>query len=670
MTPVVLEPDPVAPGTAIVLDPAEVASDRVELELNGGAIRVTPDGLDWGDAAIEQYMAEQARGQLPVDFRVPNRQIVIPLLLGATAAADLPTCKQQLQAKVALIQREGGWLKRGNGLYADITGATLKMPDRYGFVGVETDVVLTLEALPDFYGDEAFFTAAAGTAGDAELVFTVAGVDGDYPARTRIVVTNGSQRQRGLIGAIRSRYYSADDTAACAYEAEDMTPLDAAVTAALAGAHGSGSNTVKHASLSQQWTAVLGLDRGGDALTHRGTYRVWARCYTTAATPPRARLVWEVGDLLQPEENDPQRLPVTDGFALVNLGEVRLDAAPAGAHRWLGQIQAAADIDGDDIWIDKIWLFNADEAYFELSAPAVTTEGLVTYYARDGFTGTTAGSNLTGRTPPLGSAWITSGATGDFQFLDEDTGDEGVARAVAGTRYAVLGSSRTDQQVLADVAIPGAATPPAGGALARFTDANNHLRLTVSTTIGFTTRTTITLTKVVAGTPTELDSRNVSGGAYKLRLSVTATGAVTAIADGPTTVEMTAQDSALATAGALASGKGGIIDIGASSTLERRYDNVAVTEVPSPPGVIQASRKLEIRTDGIIRETAAGGSYGAVQAPIGDLPRLPPSGLENRTVEVILKPSRGDLDQVADSGLDAVTAQVFYRSSWLFPPAA
>jgi hypothetical protein len=35
---------------------------------------------------------------------------------------------------------------------------------------------------------------------------------------------------------------------------------------------------------------------------------------------------------------------------------------------------------------------------------------------------------------------------------------------------------------------------------------------------------------------------------------------------------------------------------------------------------------------------------------------------------VFLKASRGDMDSLPDSGIDALSAQVFYRPSWLFVP--
>lgn len=155
---------PLVPAaTVVVLDPDELAPDRAELHLHLGPIQIAPAGPDWGDAQIEQYMAESARGQIPVDYRTPNRQPAIPLTLGAAGAATFDSARSELMAKVALLQRRGGWLKRGDGLYADVVGASLKMPDQYPHLGVQADVILTLETLPDFYGDEIELTPAGGS---------------------------------------------------------------------------------------------------------------------------------------------------------------------------------------------------------------------------------------------------------------------------------------------------------------------------------------------------------------------------------------------------------------------------------------------------------------------------------------------------------------------------
>jgi hypothetical protein len=47
-----------------------------------------------------------------------------------------------------------------------------------------------------------------------------------------------------------------------------------------------------------------------------------------------------------------------------------------------------------------------------------------------------------------------------------------------------------------------------------------------------------------------------------------------------------------------------------------------------------ADQVAELRTDGMFRATADGTAYGPTSPPIGDLPRIPVSGLEGRPVEL------------------------------------
>lgn len=140
----------------VVLDPGEVAAERIEVDITGW---VNQQGIDWGDAQIEAYMADAQRGSLPVDFRMPNRQIQIPLLLLDRNGTTFDAIRSQVQAKCALIHREGGWIKRqiaDTPLYADVINATLKLGGGTlaAFQLVDADAMLTLEAIPDFYGDE------------------------------------------------------------------------------------------------------------------------------------------------------------------------------------------------------------------------------------------------------------------------------------------------------------------------------------------------------------------------------------------------------------------------------------------------------------------------------------------------------------------------------------
>jgi hypothetical protein len=1074
--------------TDIVLDPSEVAVDRVELALNTGAINVGPEGPDWGDAQIEQYLAEAARGQVPVDFRIPNRIITIPLLLGADGPDDFAAARRQLQAKVALFQHRGGWIKRGDGLYADIVNATLKLPDRRGHLGVESDVVLTLEAIPDFYGDEiggtitddfqgivsdddesvplnqivnpraannltglggtngaltrvtgqtgldvgdtaanlaaptlanasaaevtfssvtpptedlltvgdtirirakiyvpassyestglAYYYLAVGfqdgegnvpsgmyewivntdggvardqwvemsllvtlgegsfneaaastvytvryvavgawnnsgsardmtfraseafavketglpdaltpveyfdgdstggrwtgtanasmsqlgsdpltawtfddgegevtalygqlapsnptavkrfmydgsdaydaevtlkhttpsplttyevgpavrriTATDAliatvgpsalsiwkyeagsmvnleqvaitslaaatsywlriraegdlitaehwttdpalggspatilthtldgsnktkfgdgisglcgvgywasahasaridevtispnsyvertapELVRALHGIEGDYPGRVRIVVDEDQDvDQRGLLWAWRSRYHSDASTAAIAYAATALTPMDeAAVNGSL----------VEHLDLAASWTPVLSTNlAGGSYLTHQGTYRVWARVESADGDDVQVRFVWDVGDLALPAENAAVTIPAASGPFLLDLGEVRLDAAPVGTHRWLGQVQAKGTDGGEDIKIHRLTFQPLAENGGRLTAPLTVVDGLVGFSARDNFE-TTSGA-LTGDALPTGGNWtaLASSDADDFSALGGAIVRAATADADLQTGRYVTAGTTAYSDIVARVGASFVNLPSTNeaivGVFVRCVDISNWLAFVVHVTAAGVA--TLQLRKRVGGgTPTILEALELpdsapngailqvavnAAGQYACEYSVTEDdltnfGSLRRLATG--------YDSALAAGGALDDGKIGIVHANTGAANGNVGMDAFAAWVPPPDAVVHAGETLECRTEGFYREDASGATYGPVSHIIGDLPRIPPSGLEERPVELLLKGTRGDFENLPDTGTDDISARVYYRASFLFP---
>lgn len=254
----------------IVLDPTELTlGARTEVAIHEW---IDQEGADWGEATIEPFLADKDRGSVPVDFRVPNREITIPLRFTRTIGGTTTVAaRAAIQAKAALFQKEGGWIKRltnsGGTVYADIVDASFAAASVAGYEStkdIDLDAHLTLTCLPDFYEQEQTLGDHVETS-NPELVFTETNVSGDYPARVRMVVDDDQgQDQRGLLWGFRSRYYDSSATAALKYNAEALEPLDTASKVALSGA--SGGTVVKHGTLSTNWTPVLGTNKGGDGL--------------------------------------------------------------------------------------------------------------------------------------------------------------------------------------------------------------------------------------------------------------------------------------------------------------------------------------------------------------------------------------------------------------------
>ena len=253
-------------------------------------------GPDWGVSQITEYAAQQSRyGSTVADYVWPNRTITIPIVLG-NQSVDPNTALQSLREKVALFQREGGILRRQRSgalnLYADVVDAQLTVPDAWGEGGhFEPAVTLTLICLPDFYGDEISLDSVSATGvytGVAAITGTTATILGDHPSRCPVIVTDTSgNNQLSLIWGLRSRYYDSAATAKLFYEAEALTPVNGAAVTGLSGASG-GKRGNDHRTFPRRRGCRCCRRRSAATtgnLTHQGSYRVWARCYSATGTP-------------------------------------------------------------------------------------------------------------------------------------------------------------------------------------------------------------------------------------------------------------------------------------------------------------------------------------------------------------------------------------------------
>jgi hypothetical protein len=665
---------------------------RTELDLHDQAagIVVRPEGPDWGDHEVAPYMAEGEFGDVPVDFRQGNRRVTLPLLLFGGATFD--DARNRLQQKVGLLQSEGGWLRRtyrdGRVLYLTVVGASLGMGGGTGQAlrDIDHEVDLVLDTLPEWVGAEEAYDAMTGTGavvGKLKVDGDDAVIPGSGPARTRSVVrdTSGND-QLGALWAFRSRYYDAASTAVVEYEAEALDPLDAAAVATVSGASGGGSNNVvEHTNLGTIWTPVLGTNIGGTTwLTHVGSYRVWARVRSPQGASVDLRFLYDVGDLTLPEENDPWTIPATDEWFLADLGEIRLDRAPHGTHRWRGQIQARGADGGEAVVVDRLWLQPVGENAGRVIAPQLLTSGLSDFLARDDFKQLGFGA-LHGRPAPLGGTWATSGAATDFTFADAPAAtDETVTRATTNQgdfRYALLGASPANDyaavEVEAKLWFSALHFATDLGVVARWVDADNHVRAHIH---GTSPDATLFLTRKSGAGEFEIgesppDFTLAPSTWYTIRLVVFASGraiATLSTAAGAVVASTQGSHPALATGGALASGRVGLLDRNNSNNAATRYYDDFYARVAVGDAVVFASRSAMLRTEGMFRLDEAGAAPGPISRVIGDVPRLPPSGLEERPVELFVKPTRGDLDTLPDTALDTLGVQVFARPSYLFAP--
>ena len=88
----------------------------------------------------------------------------------------------------------------------------------------------------------------------------------------------------------------------------------------------------------------------------------------------------------------------------------------------------------------------------------------------------------------------------------------------------------------------------------------------------------------------------------------------------------------------------------------------------SQDAVAYGSQSVQLGTDGMYRKDPTGTVWAPVSTVIGDLPRVPPSGLEGGTIQTFLKFTRGNFASEPDAGIDDLSAQIFYRPSYLITP--
>lgn len=695
--PIVVTESSAASQVGLILNPT---SDGFAAELNiGDGAVYKPKGLAFpppnpSPAYASSYDTEGSVSSDEAHYE--NREIVISLWVFGSSAGGLELALNDLYRMVGQVNREGGVLEfttaNGTVCYFDLEregAATVAFDPLYTskhFVEVECRFV----ARPFWRGAE----VDLGTTSETSLpvvVLTESGIDGDVPALGRLVVTDtesgGKDRWTVIVGG-QSRYYSADATAALFYQAEDLTPLGTSTdTAGATGA--SGTNVIRNTDLTTTYQAVLKseIDATNAALTHKGTFRVWARLYrpTGNAGAVSVKLEWAVGDFTRTARNDDNVVAygVDDRegvFTWANLGIVSIDPAFT---RWEFRLLAKSDVVGDELDADCFVLIPTEVTYGEWSAK-VRFENPSSYSDRDEF-GQSAGA-LAGKTSSGGQTWAGAGDADDFSV--ETTGKTAQRTAVSDDdsvigRFAVSGVAGFAAQV-AQVDFKTSSTDTSGGnqliqgVLARYTDTNNWLRAAVVYNSTSTTGMWFVVQKVVGGVNTlirEEEAPLIDAGTWSsVRLQVDASGRWYAwfLEQGtPTPSEPTFRgyDAALATGGGLASGKPGFSDVRFSAAaVTRNYDNF-MAFAPTPNAAIFAGQTFTLDHKSATREDSGGSFPSPVAYPNGRFLKVPASGPEGRSTRLVVLPLANDPYTIGDAAaVHDTSAQLFVTPRGLVIP--
>jgi len=683
------------PTEGLVIDSTAESSSNVPLDLMAApfavtAIRTPTPPLDsrWAQPA-------DADGDRLVALRYLNREIVVTVEIVPTAASasSAQTALRSLADKLAKVNRQGGTLRRtlptGDAITFDLLTADQIDPSWDPTWDIARALTLDVHftAKPFWRGTEVAYRAHTETSLPV-LVFTETAPTGDVPALGRLVLTDAQGvRQGSVVWGIQSEHYDSAATAALFYEAEACTPLGDAAVALIGGASGSGSNAITEGNLDVTWAGVLSTNTaGGSTLTHVGTFRFFARCYrpTTNNGAVSVALEWAAGDFLSWTTNTQVDFAVGDSegvFTAVDLGLVSLPAALKGTQSWEGRIIAKSTVAGDDVSIDCFWLVPVEEGSGEitsLSPPSTPTS----FLARDGFDQTSG--SLAGKALSVGGTWSGAGDTDDFVL--DTTGHTAQRTATSDTapRFEIAGTtSATAVNLVVSASSSSLAnsTYARTGVFARYADVSNYVYAAVlwswrnitNDLFSITYFGTLYVGKVIAGVDTQVGSASL--GQTAINAGVTVTMAFTANTDGSWTLAASLDgsvgspmasgyDAALATGGALASGKYGLYDYNPGSTAQtRKFDNFQAW-VPVADAAIYANRSLEVRNDGVIRQDSSGLVWTRPSSYEGDYLVVPVAGPEGRNVRAIAKASR----QGADAGIDDLTGQLYVTPRGLIAP--
>jgi hypothetical protein len=129
------------------------------------------------------------------------------------------------------------------------------------------------------------------------------------------------------------------------------------------------------------------------------------------------------------------------------------------------------------------------------------------------------------------------------------------------------------------------------------------------------------------------------------------------------------QDSVLATAGALATGKPAFYEAWPTTyVVTRYYDNFAAW-VPTADAAMFPGQSVELRSDQVNREDNLGVLWQRPSSYEGDYPVIPPAGAEARSVRVIVKACRNDPTIMADAAIDDISYRMTVTPRYLVLPA-
>lgn len=685
---------------SVLLDSTTELSTNTKLELQdtGSGIRVV--SMDFQPPPPKKVWASSQAtvGSIPVAANYENRTIKLVVQVRGSEST-MRAGVTAVTKKVGKLDRYGGTLTRtlndGDLITFDLLGAEVEIPsdmEKWFHLRNYVELTVTLTAKPfgrgvkQYLKSDLTWTTVAGDQATIsetslpEIQVTFPAADGDVPALGELTIVEQDAENQGFFHwGIQCRNYvasTASTTSALAYQGEACFIYNSSAIATVSGASGGGSNNVlTQGTLSPTYVAMMGLPTAAGAYpTHTGEFAVWARVYPSNSGTVSLALEWSQADATVYTRNDPVTLPaaMSGSFRHVFLGMVNIAKVVTGTQRWDGRIIAKSTSLGDDLSIDRVYLFPTAEGYGEAYAsnalPSATSAS-----ARSDFT--TESGAIAGDSLAVGGTWTGAGDADDFSVAG------GVATRTAvsdsGVTYpnARIITASTPTLTNAVVEVDCMASVAGGfiGLVARYVDVNNFFGAFLVT---HASSTIVWVQGVIGGVHTYIGDTTIlvkgrpSSTNTRLRLVVTATGAwaITAYeADSRGLLdEASGSYSQLATGGTLASGKVGLIDYWNTATASTRtYDNF-IAYAGAPDSVPFASRNALVTSSAALRQDTGGTAYGKIADYRGPLFAIPAANTGS-TCRLMVKASRTNYG--ADPAIDDIGLKLAHTPQYLQVPA-
>lgn len=518
---------------------------------------------------------------------------------------------------------------------------------------------------------------------DPVQVVYVGGILGHVPAEARLQLADAASQTRRYVAWGRDVVNSEEGNPQLNFEAGELTIEGLA--GELAEKEGSVSAEVIKATLVD--TPVVICSTG--EIAHAGSFRGQVRAATATGGAAMLRVSYRVGDGSEKALN---WQPVgADGWYEIDLREIFLEQAERGEQVSEVLIEGKSE-EGGEVFIDLFDLMPT-RAYGVARGPA----DILTPSSLDGldrFNHSTG--NLAGKTSEIGGGWAGAGDGGDFTVNTSSQAQRTtLADASNVPRYETLGANEYTG-IFAKAAVRS--TNPLEenaqfGLLLRYVNTNNWLRLVlvkagVSGSGGHQINNWFAyFQKRVAGTVSSFYGPNGFSSALgpndgysaivsaeknttidwvTLEALILADGTFAVGAEGET--YLTGVDSDLATGGALAEGKIGLVDEKTGSSSETRYFDDFTAWVPSIGFVCNADRAIEVTPDRVERQDAGGTFWSPVPLYRGSGFYLDPAGDDGLVNRIAAKMRRSDVKQEAStSPADPQTLGIVVKERFLTP---